>query len=168
MACLITIARLLGVLWRLKYATVILCRRLALDALLRDLLHHLWRIGLVATSPIRWEACLPWMSPGWMSPLWGCSILHPIWGIAQSSHWKTVRTVQPIAPVPLTFVIFILQTRLKKKTSKHSAVPPTKWLPTAIPSHSRANLSFSCDDNYWDTTSSDSVPSPRLCTAGVC
>ena len=24
---------------------------------------------------MRWEACLPWMSPGWMSPAWGCSVM---------------------------------------------------------------------------------------------
>jgi len=50
--------RLLGVIGRAKHAAVILCRRLVLDTILRDLLHYLWRVGLVATSPMRWEACL--------------------------------------------------------------------------------------------------------------
>jgi len=50
--------------------------------LLSDVLCSLWVLGLVATSPICWEAYLPWMSPGWVSPEWGYSILYPIWGVA--------------------------------------------------------------------------------------
>jgi len=49
---------------------------------------YLWRIGLAATSPTCWEACLPWMNPGWMSPAWGCSIGCPIWGVAHAKNWK--------------------------------------------------------------------------------
>jgi len=45
-----------------------------LDSILRDLLHNLWRVGLVATSPARWEACLLWMSHDPVSPAWGCSM----------------------------------------------------------------------------------------------
>ena len=35
---------------------------------LSNVLHCMWRTGLVATSPTRWEAHLPWMNPRWMSP----------------------------------------------------------------------------------------------------
>jgi len=62
-----------------------------------------------------------------------------------SFYWKTVRAAQLNSPVPLTFVIFIWQTKLKKETSKFTTVLPTKWLPTTIPSHSRANHSTYCD-----------------------
>jgi len=73
---------LLGVMWRFKHAAVISHVRLVLDAILSNLLHCLWRTGLVATSHTRWEACLPWMSPGWMMPAWGHSVLSPLWGVA--------------------------------------------------------------------------------------
>jgi len=72
--------RLLGVVGRVKYAAVILHRHLVLDTILRDLLHYLWRVGLVATSPIRWEAYLLWMSHDPVSPIWGCSMYSQIIG----------------------------------------------------------------------------------------
>jgi len=65
--------RLRGVVGRAKHAAVILCRRLVLGANLRDLLHYLRRVGLVATSPTRWEAYLLWMSHDPVSPAWGHS-----------------------------------------------------------------------------------------------
>jgi len=49
-------------------------------ALLSNVLHYLWMVGLAATSLMLWEACLLWVSPGWMSPAWGSSILHPSLG----------------------------------------------------------------------------------------
>jgi len=82
LCCTIQNKRVLSVLWQLKHAAVIPCRRSVLDAIIRDLLHCLWRIGLAATSPMHWEAYLLWMSPGWMSPVWGCSVLYPFWGTA--------------------------------------------------------------------------------------
>jgi len=45
-----------------------------MDSILRDLLCCLWRVGLVATSPMRWEACLSWMSHDPVSPVWWCSV----------------------------------------------------------------------------------------------
>jgi len=71
---------LLGVVGRVKHAAVILHRRLVLDAILGDLLHYLWRVGLVATSPMRWEAYLLWMSHDPVSPVWGCSMHSQIVG----------------------------------------------------------------------------------------
>jgi len=60
MTCLLTIARVapsrtkcvLSVLWRLKHAAVILHVCLVLDAVLRDLLHCLWRVGRIATTAV--------------------------------------------------------------------------------------------------------------------
>jgi len=72
--------RLLGVIGRVKCAAVVSCRRLVLDTILRDLLHCLWRVGLVATSPMRWEACLLWMSRDHVSPVWGHSMCSQIVG----------------------------------------------------------------------------------------
>jgi len=72
--------RLLGVVGRVKCAVVILHGRLVLDAILRDLLHYLWRVGLVATGPMRWEAYLLWMSHDPVSPAWWCSVCSQITG----------------------------------------------------------------------------------------
>jgi len=80
---------------------------------------------------------------------------------ALSFCWKTARAARPNAPVPLTFVVFVQPTMFKKETSKFTAVPPTKWLPTTIPSHSRANPSISCDNNCSDTTSSRFRSQPK-------
>jgi len=98
--------RLLGVIGRVKYAAVILCRRLVLDAILKDLLHHLWRVGLLATSLIRWEAYLLWLSHDPVSPVWGYSIHSQIIGklgyckfasnemVAQESNKASSRMMQ--------------------------------------------------------------------------
>jgi len=81
--------RLLGVIGRAKCAAVVLCSRLVLDAILRDLLHCFWRVGLVATSPTRWESHLLWMSHDPVRPAWGhsvCSQLWANWGVAQENQ----------------------------------------------------------------------------------
>jgi len=80
--------RLLGIIERVKYAAVILHRRLVLDTILRDLLRYLWRVGLVATSPIRWEAYLLWMSHDPVSPAWGYSMYSQI--IGKLGHCKMI------------------------------------------------------------------------------
>jgi len=64
------------------------CSCVVLDTVLGDLLHCLWRVGLAATSPTRWEACLLWMTHDPVSPAWGhsvCSQLWANWGIASPS-----------------------------------------------------------------------------------
>jgi len=66
--------RLLDGIGRVKCAAVVPHRRLVLDAILRDLLHCLWRVGLAATSPTRREAHLLWMSHKSVSPAWGYSV----------------------------------------------------------------------------------------------
>ena len=52
------------VIGRVKHAAIVLHRRLVLDAILRDLLCYLWRVGLAATSPMRWEAW--WVTCPWV------------------------------------------------------------------------------------------------------
>jgi len=93
--CVTTIARvvpsrtkcLLGVIGRVHHAAVILHRRLVLDTVLSDLLHCLWKIELVATSPMRWRAQLPWMSHERMSPIWGHSV-HVLFLALHSPPWQ--------------------------------------------------------------------------------
>jgi len=53
----------------------------------------------------------------------------------------------------LNICYFLWQTKLKKEMWKSKIVPPTRWLPTAIPSHSRADHSPSCDGNCSNMTS---------------
>jgi len=92
--------RLLSAIGRVKHAAVISCRRLVLDAILRDLLNYLWRVGLIATSPIRWEAHLLWMSHGAVSPAWGCSVHSQIIGklghcTHKTSTWTLANALGP-------------------------------------------------------------------------
>jgi len=49
-----------------------------------------------STSPIRWEAYLPRMNPGWMSPIWGCSMYSHIIG-----NLGYCNLVDPLATVHL-------------------------------------------------------------------
>jgi len=49
-------------------------------ALLSNVLCCWWMTELAATGPMRWEACLPWMSHDHVSPVWGCSVCSQIIG----------------------------------------------------------------------------------------
>jgi len=51
------------VLQQLWYIDQSLWRRFVLS----NVLHYLWMRGLAATSPMRWEACLLWISPVWVT-----------------------------------------------------------------------------------------------------
>jgi len=72
--------RLPGVIGRANHAAVVSHMRLVLDAILRDLLHCLWRVGLASTSQMHWEACLLWMNHNPMSPAWWHSMCGQIVG----------------------------------------------------------------------------------------
>jgi len=62
---------------------------LVFDNVLRDLLHCLWRVGLVATSPTRWEACLLWMSHDPVIPAWGHSVNSQFVGKLGCCSWNS-------------------------------------------------------------------------------
>jgi len=63
-------------------------------ALLNNLLCWLWATGLVSTSPVTLStaASLLQMNPGWMSPVWGCSVHVPFWALQSQilSNWSCV------------------------------------------------------------------------------
>jgi len=83
--------RLPDAIGRAKHAAVVSHRRVVLDTILRDLLHCLWRVGLLAaTSPMRWEACLLWMSHNPVSPAWRHSVCSQI--VGKLGHCTAVKS----------------------------------------------------------------------------